>query len=185
VTGLLGADRASAAAPLPPAPQGDDLGYVQWGATAELLSVAFWTQALARGDFSPRVKRRLGAARDADRAHLAKLSSILGAAAPRADDFELALPAKAFKTRDGILALGEEIEQHVVGVYLDGVARAGDQPTRLLLGRLLVSDTQHLTVLRGLDRQSLADDGLRNPLRIDPAGDWLDRYLRSPSFPTR
>ena len=73
----------------------------------------------------------------------------------------------------------------MIGVYLDGVARTTDQETRLLLGRLLVSDGQHLTVLRGLAGEPLADAGLRNPLRVETAGEWIDRYLRSRSFPTR
>ena len=157
------------------APQGDDIGYVQWGATAELLSVAFWQRALDDGGFSPRVARRLRAARDADRDHLRQAQRRARRGRAVADDFEIALPARAFRSRERILAFGAEIEQRVVGVYLDGVARTTDQETRLLLGRLLVSDGQHLTVLRGLAGDPLADTGLRNPLRVEPAGEWLDR----------
>ena len=65
-------------------------------------------------------------------------------------------------TRARILAFGKEIEERVTGVYLDGVARTTDQETRLLLGRLLVADGQHLSLLRGLDGEPLADAGLRD-----------------------
>lgn len=184
LAGLAGGGGTAAAAPLPPAPKGDDLGYVQWGAMAEMLSVAFWRRALDEGDFSPRVKRRLRALRNADAEHLAKLTAVLGEDAPSEDDFEIALPASAFRTRDRILAFGQDIERRVVGVYLDGVARTSDEPTRLLLGRLLVSDAGHLSVLDGLEGHSIADDGLRNPIRVEQAGAWLDGFITSRSFPT-
>jgi Ferritin-like domain len=171
--GALGAVLGAPAVASAQTPQGDDVGYVQWGATAEMVSVAFWTRALDDGDFGARATRRLRAARDADREHLRKLNTVLGDDAPRGDDFEIALPARAFRSRERILELGAEIEQRVVGVYLDGVARTTDQESRLLLGRLLVSDTQHLTMLRGR-----TDGGLRNPIRIEEAGEWLDQFLR-------
>jgi Ferritin-like domain len=184
VAGLLGHGGIAAAAPPPPTPQGDDLGFVQWGAVAEMVSVAFWRRALADGDFSERVRRRLRAARDTDREHLARLTAVLGDDAPKEEDFEITLPDAAFKSRARIFALGLEIEQHVTGVYLDGVTRTTDQQTRLLLGRLLVSDSGHLSVLRGLDGQAIADSGLRNPVSVESAGDWVDRFIRSRSFPT-
>lgn len=176
VTALAGVfGGAASARAQSPAPQGDDLGYVQWGATAELLSVAFWERALDEGRFSAKAKRRLTAAREADKEHLERLNAVLGEDAP---EFEIVLPDGAFRTRARILAFGQEIEQRVTGVYLDGVARTTDQETRLLLGRLLVADTQHVSLLRGLANEPLADTGLRTPLRVEPAGEWIDRYLR-------
>lgn len=171
--------------PSVPAPKGDDIGYVQWGATAEMLSIAFYTRALDSKQFSDRVERRLRAARQADREHLAKLNAVLGEDAPSEDDFQIELPNRRFRTEARILNFGLEIEQRVTGVYLDGIARTSDQPTRLLLGRLLISDGQHLTMLRGLAGDPHADDGLRNPVRVETAGAWLDRFLVSRSFPTR
>ena len=168
-----------------PAPKGDDVGYVQWGATAEMLSIAFYTRALDSKQFSDRVERRLRAARQADREHLAKLNAVLGEDAPSEDDFQIELPNRRFRTEARILNFGLEIEQRVTGVYLDGIARTSDQPTRLLLGRLLISDGQHLTMLRGLAGDPQADDGLRNPVRVETAGAWIDRFLVSRSFPTR
>ena len=110
---------------------------------------------------------------------------MLGEDAPSEDDFQIELPNRRFRTEARILNFGLEIEQRVTGVYLDGIARTSDQPTRLLLGRLLISDGQHLTMLRGLAGDPQADDGLRNPVRVETAGAWLDRFLVSRSFPTR
>ena len=170
--------------PPAPAPKGDDIGYVQWGAIAEMLSVAFWQRALDEGDFSRRVERRIRTVRDVDKDHLARLNAVLGEDAPDPDDFVINLPDSAFRTRARILAFGQEIEHRIVGVYLDGVARTTDQETRLLLGRLLVADGQHLSVLRGLAGEPLADTGLPGPQRVAPAGEWIDRFLQSRSFPT-
>lgn len=182
---FAGGGAATAAAQGPaPAPEGDDIGYVQWGATAELLSVAYWRQAIASEHFTDRAKRRLRAARDADAAHLRRLNAVLGEDAPSDDDFEIELPASAFRSRERILAFGQEVEQRVTGVYLDAVNRVVNPETRLLLGRLLIADTQHIALLRTLANEVVLDGGLRSPIRVETAGEWIDRYLVSPSFPT-
>lgn len=185
LAGLVGGSSVAAAAQQPtpapvPTPQGDDIGYVQWGVTAEMLSVAFWQRALDDGDFSKRAQRRLRTSRDNDADHLKRLLAVLGEDAPADGDFEVVLPDKAFKTRASILAFGKQIEQHVTAVYLDGIARTTDQETRLLLGRLLVADNGHLALLRSLGGEPVADLGLRNPMRVETAGAWIDDYLRTP-----
>lgn len=182
VAPVVAAAQQPAPTPTPtgPAPQGDDIGYVQWGAMAELLSVAFWRRAIDDGDFSKRAQRRLRAARDNDADHLARLLAVLGDDAPADGDFEVVLPKRAFRTRASILALGKEIETRVTAVYLDGVARAADLQTRALLGRLLVADIGHLALLRSLDGETVADSGLRTPMRVETAGEWIDSYLRIP-----
>lgn len=174
--------RAQAPAPTPvaPTPKGDDIGYVQWGVTAELLSIAFWQRALDDGEWSKRAQRRLRAARDNDANHLARLMTVLGEDAPAEGDFEIVLPNAPFKTRARILAFGKEIEERVTAVYLDGIARTQDEATRALLGRLLVADAGHLALLRSLDGEPVADAGLRTPMRVETAGEWIDSYLRVP-----
>lgn len=167
-------------APVAPTPKGDDIGYVQWGATAELLSVAFWQRALDDGDWSARATRRLRTARDNDADHLRRLIAVLGDDAPTEDDFEIVLPNRPFRTRASILAFGKEIEERVTAVYLDGIARTSDEATRALLGRLLVSDVGHLGLLRTLGGEPVADKGLRTSMRVETAGEWIDSYIRTP-----
>ncbi len=178
--GALVAPAVAAAQTPAPTPQGDDIGYVQWGVTAELLSVAFWQRALDDGDFSERAQRRLRTARDNDADHLKRLIAVLGDDAPADGDFEIVLPKRAFRTRASILAFGKEIESRVTAVYLDGIARTTDQATRALLGRLLIADVGHLSLLRSLDGEAVADKGLRTPMRVETAGEWIDSYLRIP-----
>ena len=60
------------------------------------------------------------------------------------------------------LALAEEIHDHLVRVYLRASRRSADPATRLLLGQLLVNDTQHLDALRALRGRA---ERLRRPAR--------------------
>ena len=130
VIGSAGLASGARAAGPPPMPQGDDVGFLQWGATAELVSVAFWDRALGAGRFGERKRRWMTAMRAADREHLAALSTVLGDEAPTLDDFEVVLPANAFRSKAGILALGTEIEDAITRSYLAGVAKVVDPATR-------------------------------------------------------
>ena len=129
------------------------------------------------GEFSP--ARRAPAARRARRRSRAPRQARSPCSArtrrPRTTSRSRCPPAR-FRTEARILNFGARSSSASSGVYLDGVARTTDQPTRLLLGRLLISDGQHLTMLRGLAGDPLADDGLRNPVRVE-TGRRLDRPL--------
>jgi Ferritin-like domain len=176
--GVAGTAANARAAGPPPAPQGDDLGFVQWGATAELVCVAFWNRALAGGGMNERTRRHVTAMRVADGQHLRALAAVLGGDAPTAEDFEIVLPKRALASRAGILAFGEELEESITRAYLAGVAQATDPATRLLLGKLLVQDVGHLDALRAFAGASSAFAGQRGPLELEQAGEWLDRFLR-------
>lgn len=180
LTGAAVVPAAAAQAPAP-TPQGDDIGFVQWAATAEMVSVAFWDRALAAKRFDAVVTKRMTAMRDADQQHLAALSAVLLDEAPTAEDFRVVLPKKSFATKAGIIALGGEIEESITRAYLAGVAATVDPATGLLLGKLLVQDVQHLDAIRELSGISSAYAGRRGPLEIEQAGRWLDRHLRATS----
>jgi hypothetical protein len=180
LTGAAVAPAAGAQAPAP-APQGDDIGFVQWAATAEMVSVAFWDRAIAAKRFGDVVAKRMTAMRDADQQHLDALSAVLVDEAPTAEDFKVVLPKKAFATRAGIVALGGEIEESITRTYLAGVTATVDPATRLLLGKLLVQDVQHLDAIRELSGTSSAFAGQRGPLELEQAGEWLDQHLRATS----
>lgn len=164
-----------------PAPQGDDIGFVQWAATAELVAVACWDGLATYVALDPRADRWVHAMRRADTVHRSSLDAVLGEDAPTGDDFAVELPKGSFRSLDRGLALAEDIHDHTVRVYLAGVAQAADPGTRLLLGQLLVSDTQHLDAVRALRGRSSVSGGLRGPLDLEAAGTWLDRFLRVPS----
>ena len=164
-------------------PVGEDIGFLQWGATAELVSLAFYDRALhetllwgARGFTRPE-RERLKLARAGDVEHLRKLRYTLQADAPKSTDFTIALPDAAFRDRRSILAFGEQLEELIAGVYLDGVANAGDPGTRGLLGRLLASESQHIAALHVLGGAP-ATAGLLTAVYPEQASDALDKYIQ-------
>ena len=178
--GLL-AGPASAALPVPN-PQGDDVGFLSFGAVAETASAA-WYRNAASTAFSATDRRRFAQSRAAKNAHIAKINTALGADAIQPGDFDATFPGDAFASKASALVLGQRIESLLVGVYLNGAAFAANDATRLLLGRLLAFDAQQLAWLRGLGGARAAT-GLPIPLSLEQAGTTLDTLVTTPNFPT-
>ncbi len=186
VVGTVGAGLLAgpAAAALPvPKPQGDDVGFLSFGAVAELTSRAWYTQALGAKGFTAGQRRRLQQAHAAKNDHIRRINVALGGDAIQAGDFVATFPDGAFATKPRAVALGERIESLLVGTYLNGAAFAHDAATRLLIGRLLAYDAQLLAWMRGLGGAPAAT-GLPNPLSLEEAGTTLDRLITTPNFPT-
>jgi Ferritin-like domain len=179
--GLL-AGPAAAALPTP-TPQGDDVGFLTFGAVAELTSRAWYQQAARVRGFTAGERRRLRAGGPAKAAHITRINTVLGADAVAPGDFAANFPDGAFATKARALALGESIESMLVGAYLNGAAFARDGATRLLLGRLLTYDAQQLASLRGLTGAPAAS-GLPIPVSLEQAGAQLDRLVTTPSSPS-
>jgi hypothetical protein len=172
---LLAAPRAQS---LRPKPVQDDFGYVQFGVVAELVCEVFYRRAIAEGDWTRGERRRLAIARDGDTRHLRKLNGLLGPdEGVTRTDFEIRFPAKAFSSRERILAQGERLEQLVV------VASTVDPGTRSLLARLLAADSRHLAGLAELNGGTAVSSGLQGAYFLEPAGRELDTYLQLESFP--
>jgi hypothetical protein len=178
--GLL-AGPAAAALPAPK-PTGDDVGYLSFGAVAELTSRAWYRRALTVHGFSAGERRRLTAGAGAKADHLQRINAVLGADAILPGDFDASFPASAFASRPRAAALGARIEELLVSVYLTGAAFASDNATRLLLGRLLAFDAQQLAWIRGLNG-ALPASGLPVPQTIEQAGTVLDGLVTTPNFP--
>jgi hypothetical protein len=171
-----------AAAALPvPKPRGDDVGYLSFGAVAELASLAWYRQALRVRGFSAGERRRLRTAAAAKRAHIGRINAALGADAVAPGDFAASFAASRLASRPAALGLGGEIEELLVGVYLNGAAFAGDAATRLLLGRLLTYDAQQLAWIHGLTGRPAAT-GLPSPATLEQAGATLDGLVTTPDF---
>jgi hypothetical protein len=178
--GLL-AGRAAAALPAP-APKGDDVGYLSFGAVAEQTSRAWYRRALTVKGFTAGERRRLTAGAKAKGEHLQRINAVLGPDAILPGDFDASFPETAFASPARAVALGAEIEDLLVSVYLTGAAFAADSATRLLLGRLLAFDAQQLAWIRGMSG-GLPATGLAVPQTIEQAGAALDRLVTTPNFP--
>jgi hypothetical protein len=185
VVGAVGAGLpagvASAALPAP-APQGDDVGFLSFGAVAETASAAWYRNAASTAAFSATDRRRFARSRAAKNAHIARINAALGPDAIQPGDFDATFPDDAFASKGSALALGQRIESLLVSVYLNGAAFAANDATRLMLGRLLAYDAQQLAWLRGLGGERAAT-GLPVPLSLEQAGTTLDTLVTTPNFP--
>jgi hypothetical protein len=179
--GLL-ARPAAAALPVP-APQGDDVAFLSFGAVAETASAAWYGRAASTAALAATHRRRFAQSRAAKNDHIAKINASLGADAIDPGDFDAAFPDDTFASKASALSLGRRIESLLVGVYLNGAAFAADDATRLMLGRLLAYDAQQLAWLRGL-AGGRAATGLPVPLSLEQAGTTLDTLVTTPNFPT-
>ena len=174
---------AAFAAPQPPAPQGDDLGFLAFGAVAEGASRVFYRTALATPElFDAGERRRLTQALKAKREHIIRLSTAMGPDAVAPGDYEVDLPKSSFATRDKALALGAGLEQLLVGVYLNGAGYAADPGTRLLIARLLTVDGQLMALLDAMAGKAVGA-GLPSPMTTEDAGAALDKLITVPGSP--
>jgi hypothetical protein len=181
-SGVLGAGVALGAPP-PATPQGDDVGFLAFGAVGERTALAFYRQALSTpGLFEAGERSDLVQARRAKRQHLIKLNAVLASDAVASDDFRVDLPKTAFSTHARAVALGESLEELLVGVYLYGADYAADPGTRLLIARLLTVDGQLLGAMRAMAGKP-SNTGLPTPLSTEQAGDALDKLLTVPGSP--
>ena len=175
---IAAAPGALAAAPAP-TPVGDDVGFVSFGALAERVSVAAYTQALRVRGFSRRERALLSAARAVKQREVRLLDAPLGGDAPRSDDFHIVVPAT---TKAGALGSILGLDRALCSVYAYGTSQTHDPATRLLLARLLAGDAQFLTqdrVMAGLSPHA----GLPAPLDVDTEGAVLDPYLQPVGTP--
>jgi Ferritin-like domain len=174
---------AGAQVPLP-APQGDDVAYLSFGATAERASRDLYRAAYrqAGNGFSPSERHHLQRVASAKRAHIVRIDAALGADAPLTGDFVTVLPKNAVATKARALKLGRQLETLLVRVYLNGIGYASDSGTRLFLGRLMGYDAQALAWLE-LRAGMAAPSGLASPIDLEPAADALDGFLSTPDFP--
>jgi hypothetical protein len=182
--GVLVPAAAASAQGLPtPAPQGDDIGFLQFGVLAEGASLDAYRAAAKADGWTAAEQALLRTIIRAKAQHVAQLTAALGSDAPAPDDYTVKLPRGAFATARASRAFLERLEQLLVGVYVDGAAFSADPATRLLIARLLTSDAQNLSALRGLRGDPVVAT-LANPIDLETAGDQLDTLLQANGYPS-
>lgn len=179
----LAAAPTSALAGTPIAPAPDDLGFLQWGASAELARLVLYDrilhETLGRGapaGFAPAERAQLKLLRASGAEHLRRLRYSLGTEAPRREDFQIVLPEAAFRGRAAMLALAERFGVLLGGLYLAAAAELSDPGTRSLLAQLLASESQHVAALSAL-RGVPVTAALPVAIDLAAAGDALDAFL--------
>src|SRR4249919_105016 len=110
IAGAAGPTAARATLPAP-TPQGDDEGYLQFGALTERAALNYYRRAARMaGAWQGGERDSLRAAAARKVVHVQRLTAALGADAPSASDFAIELPRSAFATRAGALTLGRRLE---------------------------------------------------------------------------
>lgn len=163
------------------APQGDDLGYLFFGATGELVSGEFYSRAREAHPVSGDLQRRLADVRTAKRRQFAALNAILGEDdAVLADDFRVVFPEGTFASVRSIGRIGARIEAMLVGVYLSAVRDVLDPASRFALGQALAYDAQQRAWMRELRGADEDPTRMPRPLTLREAGPTLDEFLAIP-----
>jgi hypothetical protein len=184
----LGAAATLVAAPLGPAfaapnPQDDDLGFVGFAATTELVLLSLYGRALNTRVLSRDEKAAVLHMRTDDRKHYDALVPLLGESAPVASGYDISFPKGTFDSARAILQEAVKLERLLVGTLVTGLAATQDDETRLLLARILESDSVHLSAAQGILRSAIAfTPALPLPLSLEESGLKLDAYLSVPGF---
>jgi len=177
----LGATSAHAAGP-PVAPQGDDVGYLQFAAVAERVNLDYLRATRSVQWLKPAERALIGRAITAKRRTTMQLEFALGADAPQAGDYVTVFPKNALRTRHAGLERGVGLQRLIVQTLVGGAPFVADPGTRLLLTRVVSADTAQLSMLHRLAGDATVG-GLPTSVDLETAGQLLDRYLSQPAAP--
>jgi ferritin-like protein len=176
--GALTLPARSARAATPPTEA--DLAQYRLALGTELLGIAFYMRAKASPLFAASRRRDFARALANEQQHLAAVSGLLsraGQAVPTADDFDIALPARAFTSRLRLARLGIELETAFLGAYLGAAATLSDPPTAAVASRLAASQARHLALHWEIADQRPVGPAFPVPLDVEQVSAVLDRYL--------
>ena len=126
-----------------------DLAYARLLVGLELLSINFYSRALAAKQLRPHGQKRLREALAHEQAHYQSVGQILIGAGltPAGDgDIDFTYPPGTFKKPGAVARLGFHLETISVGAYLGAVS--GLQSSQLVqqMARIAASEAQHLSV---------------------------------------
>ncbi len=133
---------STAAAPV------DDAAIGALAATAELLAIDFYSQAIDSGLFKADQLAYMQAARMNEQDHYDALAEVLGADAPK--DLTFMYPDGTFASAGSIAETGIALETAFVGAYMGAVPALSDNGLRKVAAQIGANEAQHLTVLNSI-----------------------------------
>lgn len=162
-----------------PAPQGDDIAYLQLGAVSELVTLELYRGAVHSKALDASETQTFKRLADQTAKGWLRLNSLLGEGAISREIFTVTIPASVLRSRVKTVALAVRFEKLLSGLYLGGVESTVDPPTRLLIGHHLAMSTRDLAVLQDLEGDA---PKLRAPkqLSVEYVGEQFERYLSIP-----
>lgn len=163
-----------------PAPQGDDIAFLQLGAVGELVTLELLRSASHSDALGAQEKHTLGRLADQTSKAWRQFNSLLGEGAISREIFAVKFPASVLRSRAETMALAARFERLLTGLYLSGVESTVDPPTRLLVGNHLLMSTRDLTVLHGLSAGKV-EMKMPRQLSVEYVGEQFETYLTIPN----
>ena len=184
LAGSASALLASSAQANPPAaslgaiPAGD-LSYVRLLIAVELLTVDFYTHAIASRHLrlEPLADARTALINEGE--HYGYLSAAItsgGGVALTAADVNFTYPANGFYTAASVIRLASTLEQLALGAYLGAAGNIADPVLQAALAQMTANEAQHLAAFAQRSRQPAFIQAFPDPLTIEEASNALDAY---------
>ena len=125
-----------------------DADIAKLAATAELLAIDFYTQAIASKQLKGDELAYLAGAEANERAHYAALKGVLKSATPSGLKFKY--PNGSFASRHSIGMLGEALETAFVGAYMGAVTALKSNELKGVAAEIGACESRHLSVLTNI-----------------------------------
>ena len=125
-----------------------DADIAKLAATAELLAIDFYTQAIASKKLTGDELSYLVGAKENEVAHYAALKGVLKSATPAGLHFHY--PAGSFGSRTSIGKLGEALETAFVGAYMGAVGALSSNALKSVAAEIGACESRHLSVLTNI-----------------------------------
>jgi len=125
-----------------------DTDIAKLAATAELLAIDFYTNAIASKKLKGDELSYLVGAKGNEVAHYDALRGVLGSATPRGLKFKY--PAGAFGSRKSIGMLGMALETAFVGAYMGAVTALKSNDLKGVAAEIGACESRHLSVLTNI-----------------------------------
>jgi hypothetical protein len=162
-------------------PLGDlDLALARLAVGLEILSAAFYSQALKSKKLGPAETNFFRRALFNEGEHLGTVSGILtgaGQTPSTPDDFSISFPRGTFDSVGTIAKLGLALENTTLGFYLGAVDSFGPPDLKTTAARIAASESQHVGVLSGLAANRPVGVSFPAPLSLEAASDAIDPYF--------
>jgi hypothetical protein len=130
-----------------------DADIAKLAATAELLAIDFYTQAINSKYLKGDELSYLAGARANEQAHYAALKGVLKSATPT--DLKFKYPSGSFASRKSIGTLGEALETAFVGAYMGAVTALKSNELKGVAAEIGACESRHLSVLTNIAANSI------------------------------
>jgi hypothetical protein len=130
-----------------------DVDIAKLAATAELLAIDFYGNAIKSGKLKGDELSYLAGALGNEKAHYAALKGVLKSATPAGLKFTY--PAGSFGSRKSIGMLGEALETAFVGAYMGAVTALQSNALKGVAAEIGACESRHLSVLTNIASNSI------------------------------